>query len=170
MKNNLQYREYTQNLVRNYYLQKQAADEKKKFDPKSIATTAVNQLGPSSGLKDYAIYGGVGAGVAGALGAAIQAARKKSVLKGLGIGAGIGGTLGLGTRATLDVLNKTNVITQDTLRHLDNMINDPEYRKNYKEQNRLRKDEEKRVKEEAKNPYKEEIPEHNSEDDYISLN
>ena len=55
-----------------------------------------NSLARDAGIPQYAVSGLAGAGVMGAIGALIQAARKKNVLKGALIGGGIGAGIGIG--------------------------------------------------------------------------
>ena len=89
---------------------------------RDIATDAIGQATNKDSWKDYALYGGVGALGGGALGALIQAARQKEIFPGIAIGSGLGGTLGLGTRAALNVLNTTGVLSDERLENAANAV------------------------------------------------
>lgn len=101
-------------LLRQYIMQKQAAEIK---DPNLADQVGkvIDQADNKNSWKDWAMYGGIGAGSGAAIGALIQALRKKNILLGAGIGGGIGGSLGLGARAALNTLNQSGVLSKERL-------------------------------------------------------
>lgn len=92
-------------VLRYKYLQKQAMLQKRAKETAAPAATGNDTLAAMKALAgEYALPVGASSAAAALLGALIQGARGKSILKGLLVGGGLGGIAGAGGKALYDAL------------------------------------------------------------------